>query len=108
MAMDSAASQARLIHLVTLACRDASSARRCLDALETHGRPDAIAYQCQSYEFGAKEGAPHTVCIVERWCRWEDLDALLRDKVIPALPLYNALLARPFDPAADTMRVNLG
>jgi hypothetical protein len=76
--------------------------------LETHGRPDAIAYHCQSYEFGAKEGVPHTICIVERWRRWEDLDALLGEKVIPALPLYNALLTRPFDPATDTIRVNLG
>jgi len=48
-----------------------------------------------------------TVCIVERWRRWEDLDALLRDEVVPALPLYDQLLKEPFDPARDTLRVTL-
>lgn len=36
-----------------------------------------------------------------------DLDALLRDKVMSALPVYNTLLARPFDPALDTIRIVL-
>ena len=48
-----------------------------------------------------------TVYLVERWSRWEDLDALLQAKVIPALPLYNQLLKRPFDPAQDTLRIQL-
>jgi hypothetical protein len=47
------------------------------------------------------------VCIVERWNRWEDLDILLQTKVIPALPTYDQLQKRPFDPARDTLRITL-
>jgi quinol monooxygenase YgiN len=97
----------RLLHVVTLACKDDEHASRCLDALAAHGRPDALEFHCLSYEFGLKEGTADTVCIVERWRRWEDLDALLTNKVVPALPLYNELLRQPFDQARDTTRITL-
>ena len=45
--------------------------------------------------------------VVERWRRWQDLDALLKEKVVPALPMYNPLLKRPFVPAKDTLRITL-
>jgi hypothetical protein len=99
---------ARLLHLVTLECRDADHAKRCIEALSAYGRPDALAFGCASYEFGLKDGHADTVLLIERWSRWQDLDALLREKVVPALPLYNELLRRPFDPARDTARVALG
>jgi hypothetical protein len=98
---------ARLVHVVTLACKDQAHAARCLEALAAYGRPDALASRCVSYEFGLREGSPATVQIVERWSRWEDLDELLRTKVVPALPTYNQLLARPFDPASDSLRITL-
>jgi len=97
----------RLVHLVTLECKDHEHAQRCIAALENYGKPDALAFQCVSYEFGLKEGTTDTVCLVERWDRWEDLDALLSEKVVPALPTYNQLLKRPFDPARDTCRIRL-
>lgn len=97
----------RCIHIVTLACKDEAHAARCLEALTAYGRPDALAGRCQSYEFGPREGTADTVQIVERWHRWEDLDELLRTKVVPALPVYNALLKRPFDPGVDTLRITL-
>lgn len=106
--MENPSSASRLLHFVTLECKDATSARHCLAALSQYGKPDAQAYHCLSYEFGIKVGAPDTVCLVERWNRWEDLDALLRDKVVPALPIYNALLKHPFDPEKNTVRVDLG
>jgi quinol monooxygenase YgiN len=101
------ADDAPLVHLVTLDCKDAERAEHCLAALGAHGRPDALAFGCVSYEFGLKEGATDVVYIVERWRRWGDLDALLTEKVVPALPLYNELLKRPFDPATDTLRISL-
>jgi len=52
-------------------------------------------------------GKSDTVYLVERWKRWEDLDSLLTEKVVPALPLYNQLLKRPFDPVKDTLRIHL-
>jgi len=97
----------RHVHIVTLACKDAAHAARCLEALGAHGRPDALACHCLSYEFGLREGSTDTVQIVERWNRWDDLDELLRTKVVPALPTYNQLLKRPFDPTTDTLRVTL-
>jgi len=99
--------EGRHVHVVTLECKDAEHAARCLSALNARGRPDALAFNCLSYEFGLKEGTVDTVCLVERWRRWEDLDALLQLKVIPALPSYNALLRRPFDPARDTLRLTI-
>jgi len=96
-----------LVHLVTLDCKDANHAKQCLAALSAYGRPDALAYKCLSYDFGLQEGSPDKVFIVERWRRWEDLDTLLKEKVVPALPTYNALLKRPFDPAKHTLRVAL-
>lgn len=45
--------------------------------------------------------------LVERWSDRADLDRLLAEKVVPAPPTCNALLKRPFDPAADTLRVAL-
>jgi hypothetical protein len=95
------------LHVVTLECKDAAHAARCLALLAEHGRPDALRYRCRAYEFGPRLGAPQVVTLVERWERWEDLDALLRERVVPALPLYDALLASPFDPARDTLRVAL-
>ena len=96
-----------LVHLVTLACRDAAHAQQCLSALADTGRSDALEYGCRSYEFGLRDGTNDVVRIVERWGRWEDLDALLSDRVVPALPVYNQLLARPFDPGIDTERITL-
>lgn len=95
------------LHIVTLACKDAAHAARCLEALANYGRPDALAFNCDSYEFGLKDGRDDTVYIVERWHRWDDLDTLLREKVVPALPVYNELLQRPFNPATDTLRITL-
>ncbi|MDH5670362.1 MAG: hypothetical protein OEY86_20365, partial [Nitrospira sp.] len=95
------------LQVVTLECKDGEHAKRCLDALAAYGRPDALAFNCVSYEFGLKEGTSDTIYLVERWKQWEDLDALIREKVIPALPMYNQLLKRPFDPARDTARVRL-
>jgi hypothetical protein len=67
----------QLLHVVTLACKDGEHATRCIDALTNYGKPDALAFNCCSYEFGLKNGTVDTVYIVERWNRWEDLDALL-------------------------------
>jgi len=100
--------QAQHVHVVTLECKDAEHAARCIRALRDFGRPDALAFNCASYEFGLKEGTLDTVCVVERWREWKDLDALLEAKVVPALPMYNQLLKRPFDPANDTVRITLG
>lgn len=97
----------QLLHVVTLECKDAENAKRCLAALSTYGRPDALSYRCDSYEFGLEEGTTDTVYLVERWKRWEDLDSLLQEKIVPALPTYNELLKRPFDPAKDTLRIAL-
>ena len=72
-----------------------------------HGRPDAEQFRCVSYDFGLQEGTDDTVYLVERWNRWEDLDSLLAEKVVPAIPMYNQLLQQPFDPARDTARVRL-
>lgn len=102
------AREGRLIHLVTLECKDDVHANRCIEALTQYGKPDALAFGCASYEFGFKEGTPDVVQIVERWNRWEDLDSLLAEKVVPALPVYNEFLKRPFDPARDTTRIRLG
>jgi quinol monooxygenase YgiN len=107
MSTQSVSTEGRLLHLVTLACKDQEHARHCIAALTTNGRPDALAFHCISYEFGVKEGASDTVYLVERWSRWEDLDALLAAKVVPALTMYNQLLKRPFDPAQDTVRIRL-
>ena len=103
--MNSGAGQ--FVHIVTLQCKDAENAARCLDALAAYGRPDAEAFRCAAYEFGLKEGTDDTVYLVERWNSWDDLNALLTEKVVPALPLYNQMLRRPFDPAADTLRIRL-
>lgn len=107
MNMPSSASEGSLVHVVTLECKDDEHATRCLAALKDYGKPDALAFKCLAYEFGLKEGTTDTVCLVERWNQWEDLDALLSAKVVPALPMYNQLLKRPFDPARDTMRIRL-
>jgi len=103
----STADGGKLLHVVTLRCKDEERASQCLDALTSYGRPDALALGCVSYEFGLREGTTSTVCIVERWRRWEDLNELLQTKVVPALPMYNELLTRPFDPATDTMRIEV-
>jgi len=96
-----------LIHIVSLDCKDADHARRCLEALANDGRPDALAYNCRSYEFGLQEGIPTRVVLVERGSDWGDLDALLMEKVVPALPNYNQLLREPFDPVTCTTRIRL-
>lgn len=107
MNTDNPATEGQLVHVVTLDCRDEENAKHCIEALANYGKPDAFAFNCVSYEFGIKEGSTDTVYIVERWRRWQDLDALLAEKVIPALPVYKQLLKRPFDPAMDTVRINL-
>ena len=99
--------QTQHMHVVTLECKDAEHAARCITALRDFGRPDALAFNCASYEFGLKEGTLDTVYVVERWREWKDLDALLEAKVVPALAMYNQLLKRPFDPAKDTVRITL-
>lgn len=98
---------ANLVHIVTLQCRDSEMAKKCLQALAEYGRKDALEYHCQSYEFGLKEGTHDTIYLIERWQNWQHLDALLAEKVVPALPMYNAMLRTPFDPAKDTQRVRL-
>lgn len=105
MATTNGAQEAACVHVVTLECRDPEHARQCMGALANYGRPDALAYRCLSYEFGLKDGSADTVILVERWRRWEDLDTLLMEKVVPALPTYNQLLKAPFDPARNTLRV---
>lgn len=107
MNKEKSAGEGRFVHVVTLDCRDEDHARRCIEALANYGKPDALAFNCISYDFGIRDGTADTVCIVERWRRWQDLDALLAEKVVPALPMYNQLLKRPFDPARDTLRINL-
>ena len=99
--------EGRLVHVVTLVCKDAEHAERCLGALEQYGLPDAQAYGALSYRFGRKVGDPATVMLVEQWGDWDRLNALLADKVAPALPVYNELLAQPFDPARDTVRIEV-
>lgn len=107
MDMDNREQEGQLVHVVALDCKDHEHARRCPEALANYGRPDALAFNCVSYEFGLKEGTTDTVYLVERWKQWQDLDALLSAKVVPALPIYNQLLKRPFDPAKDTLRITL-
>jgi len=99
--------EGRLVHVVTLKCKDADRAAQCLEALSNQGRPDAMDYNCLSYEFGLREGSKDTVVLIERWTDWDDLNLLLMEKVVPALPLYNQLLEQPFNPARDTVRINL-
>lgn len=101
------AATANLVHIVTLRCKDSERAKQCLQALAQYGRKDALEYQCQSYEFGLKEGTHDTIYLIERWQHWRDLDRLLTEKVVPALPLYNELLLHPFNPAKDTLRIRL-
>jgi hypothetical protein len=101
------ADSGRCVHVVTLECKDDEHAAHCLAALAGSGKPDALSFDCVAYAFGLKVGASDTVYLVERWKRWQDLDALLEAKVVPALPVYNRLLKRPFDPARDTLRVEL-
>lgn len=107
MSPDNPSAAGPFVHLVTLACKDEAHAARCIEALANHGRTDTLAFNCASYDFGLKVGTTDTVCIVERWRRWQDVDAQLAEKVVPALPLYNQLLQRPFDPAQDTLRIEL-
>lgn len=99
--------QANLIHIVTLNCKDNEHAKQCLDALANYGKPDALAFECSTYEFGLKSGSTDTVYIIERWKDWANLDSLLHAKVIPALPMYNQLLKSPFNPTTDTLRIEL-
>ncbi len=95
------------VHVVTLDCKGGDYAKRCMEALAKYGRPDARAFRCVSYELGIREGTSSTVYIIERWRTWADLDALLTEKVVPALPMYNQLLKTPFDPSRDTLRITL-
>ena len=99
--------QGNFIHIVTLNCKDSEHTKQCLNALANYGKPDALSFGCSSYEFGLKSGSTDTVYIIERWKDWTNLDALLQAKVIPALPMYNQLLKTPFNPATDTLRIEL-
>jgi hypothetical protein len=85
---------------------DPEHATRCLAALTEYGRPDP-SRSTASPTSPDQGRLPDTVCIVERWRRWEDLDARLQTKVVPAVLRYNQLLKRPFDPAKDTLRITL-
>ncbi|MGA0116549.1 MAG: hypothetical protein ACO3IW_13480 [Burkholderiales bacterium] len=107
MANDNPANEGQFVHIVTLECKDSEHAKRCIEALANYGKPDALTFNCVSYEFGIKEGTADTVYIIERWRRWQDLDALLTTKIVPALPMYNQLLKTPFDPSRNTARINL-
>jgi hypothetical protein len=107
MAVSESTGAGPFMHVVTLACKDSEHAKQCIEALASYGRPDALAFNCVSYDFGILEGTVDTVYLIERWHQWSDLDALLNEKVIPALPLYNQLLKRPFDPSKDTVRIKL-
>lgn len=107
MAAQESSSTGNLLHIVTLECKDAARAAQCINALTAYGRRDALAFNCVSYEFGFREGSSDTVILVERWREWLALDALLSTRFAPALPMYNQFLKRPFDPARDTLRVNL-
>ncbi|NHX28044.1 hypothetical protein HA397_29360, partial [Escherichia coli] len=97
----------RNIHIVILRCKSAGHAEQCLEALQNYGRPDALGYGCQSYEFGRRADDDTSVILLERWADFAALDRLLTEKVVPALPVYNALLARDFDPGQDTTRITL-
>lgn len=107
MSANIGAGAGKCLHIVTLRCKDATHAGHCLQALATYGHPDAMAYGAQSYEFGLVQGQDDCVKLVERWANFADLDRLLVERVVPALPTYNTLLAQPFDPARDTMRITL-
>jgi quinol monooxygenase YgiN len=107
MAAESNLPVGRNIHIVMLRCNSAEDATSCLHALSQYGRPNALEYGCESYEFGRKAGESETVILVERWPSFDLLDRLLTEKVIPALPTYNALLERAFDPLRDTIRLRL-
>ena len=48
------------LHVVMLECKDHDHTTRCLAALRNQGRPDALAANCISYEFGIKEGTTDT------------------------------------------------
>ena len=89
----------------------------CIEALGKYGRPDVqkcgvVRYfkydllTC-SYEFGQQAGNSARVLLIERWNKWEDLDKLLVNHVVPAIDTYNQLLASPFDPAKHTQRITL-
>jgi hypothetical protein len=67
-----------------------------------------FSYRCQSYDFGLRQGSETTVYIVETWNDWADLNSLLTEKVVPALPLHSELLRRLFDPQRDTVRIVAG
>lgn len=107
MTNNNSTNDGQFVHIVTLDCKDEEHAKRCIEALATYGKPDAFAFNCISYEFGLKEGTTDTVYIVERWHKWQDLDSLLSEKVVPALLIYNQLLKKPFDPSTDTLRIRL-
>ncbi len=107
MTKDNPIIEGQFVHVVTLDCKDEEQAKRCVEALANYGRPDALAFNCVSYEFGIREGTVDMVYIIERWRRWQDLDVLLMEKIVPALPMYNQLLKKPFDPSRDTVRINL-
>lgn len=51
----------QLLHVVTLACKDNEHATRCIDALAHYGKPDALSFNCCSYEFGLQDGTVDTV-----------------------------------------------
>ncbi|MCB1552593.1 MAG: hypothetical protein KDJ14_02200 [Xanthomonadales bacterium] len=99
---------ARFVHIVTLDCKDPEHALRCIQMLTQVGLPDAKMFQCVSYEYGLEVGSTERIVLIERWQRWEDLDALIEQCIAPDLDKYNSLLKQPFDVIRDTRRVELG
>ncbi len=107
MTNETGSGQGKCLHIIRLECKSPEHAENCLGALANYGRPDALEFGCHSYEFGLQEGSDTVIMLVERWPDFDSLERLLEEKVIPALPTYNELLASPFDPERDTTRVTL-
>jgi hypothetical protein len=94
-------------HNVTLPCKDEDDAQKMFDTLRTIGLPGAKGCNAYSYEFGLEVGSKTKVWVVEKWYKWEDLDAHLEKNVTPNLDDFNALMPEPFDPAKHTTRIEL-
>ena len=91
----------------------ATESRRIVTTALDHGInfiDTAEAYATEALIGEALEGSGvprHELIVSTKVSRWEDLDACIAEKVAPALPMYNELLRRIFDPARDTVRIAL-